>query len=149
MDCSPPASSVHGIFQARILERISMPSSRGIFSTQGPNRGLPHCRQILYHRATREYRILLSKWNVLACKRHTAYSFLSSQFPITHANHAVPSLLARCQVLCLGKEGQVKLPPPFLWVGDWSRFVLLVARGADFCPGHLSLAVPKNVTGWA
>ena len=29
MDCSPPGSSVHGILQARILEGISMPSSRG------------------------------------------------------------------------------------------------------------------------
>ena len=29
MDCSLPGSSVHGIFQARILEWIAMPSSRG------------------------------------------------------------------------------------------------------------------------
>ena len=29
MDCSPPASSVHGILQARILEWVAMPSSRG------------------------------------------------------------------------------------------------------------------------
>ena len=29
MDCSPPDSSVHGILQARILEWVTMPSSRG------------------------------------------------------------------------------------------------------------------------
>ena len=29
MDCSPPGFSVHGILQARILEWIAMPSSRG------------------------------------------------------------------------------------------------------------------------
>ena len=29
LDCSPPGSSVHGILQARILEWIAMPSSRG------------------------------------------------------------------------------------------------------------------------
>ena len=29
MDCSPPGSSVHGIFQARILKWVAMPSSRG------------------------------------------------------------------------------------------------------------------------
>ena len=29
MDCSLPGSSVHGILQARILEWIAMPSSRG------------------------------------------------------------------------------------------------------------------------
>ena len=28
-DCSPPASSVHGILQARILEWVAVPSSRG------------------------------------------------------------------------------------------------------------------------
>ena len=28
MDCSPPASPVHGILQARTLEWIAMPSSR-------------------------------------------------------------------------------------------------------------------------
>ena len=26
MDCSPPGSSVHGILQARILERVAIPS---------------------------------------------------------------------------------------------------------------------------
>ena len=29
MDCGPPSPSVHGILQARILEWIAMPSSRG------------------------------------------------------------------------------------------------------------------------
>ena len=29
VDCSPPGSSVHGILQARILEWVAMPSSKG------------------------------------------------------------------------------------------------------------------------
>ena len=29
VDCSPPGSSMHGILQARILEWVAMPSSRG------------------------------------------------------------------------------------------------------------------------
>ena len=29
MNCSPPGSSVHGILQARILEWVAIPSSRG------------------------------------------------------------------------------------------------------------------------
>ena len=37
-----------GFLQARILEWVAMPSSGGIFSTQGSNLGLPHYRQILY-----------------------------------------------------------------------------------------------------
>ena len=48
VNCSPPGSSVHGILQARILEQVAMPSSRGIFPTQGLNPHLLHWRQILY-----------------------------------------------------------------------------------------------------
>ena len=29
VDCCPPGSSVHGILQARILERVAIPFSRG------------------------------------------------------------------------------------------------------------------------
>ena len=29
IDCSPPGSSVHGVFQARVLERVAMSSSQG------------------------------------------------------------------------------------------------------------------------
>ena len=35
MDCSPPVSSVHGIFQARILELGCHALLQGIFPTQG------------------------------------------------------------------------------------------------------------------
>jgi len=49
MNCSLPCSSVHRIFQARILEWVAISFSRGIFLTQGSNPGLPHCRQTLYH----------------------------------------------------------------------------------------------------
>ena len=42
LDCSPPASSVHGISQARILEWVAISSSRGIFATQGSNPRLLH-----------------------------------------------------------------------------------------------------------
>ena len=87
IDCGPPASSVHGILQARMLEWIPFPSPgdlsdpgikprspalqadslpseppgkpkntgvgslsllQGIFPTQESNRGLLHCKQILY-----------------------------------------------------------------------------------------------------
>ena len=54
MDCSLSGSSVHGILQARKLQWVVMPFSRGCF----PPRDqicLLHCRQILYH---------LSKWFV-------------------------------------------------------------------------------------
>ena len=47
--CSLPGSSIHGISQARILEWVVIPFSRGIFWTLGSNQSLLHCRQILYH----------------------------------------------------------------------------------------------------
>ena len=49
VDCSPPGSSVHGILQARILEWVAIPSSRGSsqFWDQTRRQNL-HCWQILY-----------------------------------------------------------------------------------------------------
>ena len=41
MDCSPPGSSVHGIFQARILERVAISSSRG--SSQSSDQARVSC----------------------------------------------------------------------------------------------------------
>ena len=41
-DCSPSASSVHGIFQARILGRVCRFLLQGIFQTQGSNSHLLH-----------------------------------------------------------------------------------------------------------
>jgi len=49
MDCSLLGSSVHRILQARILEWVAIPFSRGSSQTQESNPGLLHFRQILYH----------------------------------------------------------------------------------------------------
>ena len=46
--CDPMDYTVHEILQARILESVAFPFSRGIFPTQGSNPGLPHCRWVLY-----------------------------------------------------------------------------------------------------
>ena len=55
--CNLPGSSVHGILQARILERVAISSSRGSSSPRDQSRVF--CvssigRQILYHGATGE-----------------------------------------------------------------------------------------------
>ena len=42
MDCSPPGSSVHGVFQARMLERVAISLLQRIFPTQGSNLHLLH-----------------------------------------------------------------------------------------------------------
>ena len=56
MDCSLPGSSVHGILQTRILERVAISlmdgschfQDPGIFLTQKSNPGFLHCKQIFY-----------------------------------------------------------------------------------------------------
>ena len=55
MDCSPPGSSVHEIFQARILEWVSISSSRGPSRIRGwTHVSCVSCigKQILHHWAT-------------------------------------------------------------------------------------------------
>ena len=48
MDCSPLGSSVHGILQARTLEWVAIPSSRGSSWRRDWTPCLLQCRQILY-----------------------------------------------------------------------------------------------------
>ena len=51
VDCSPPGSSVHGILQARILEWVATPSSRGSSEPRDQNyvSYMPYIgRQVLY-----------------------------------------------------------------------------------------------------
>ena len=57
MDCSPLGSSVHGIFQVRVLEWGAIAFSRGL------NPGLPHCRQSLYHLSHQESASLALKFS--------------------------------------------------------------------------------------
>ena len=46
--CDPKDYTVHEILQARILEWVAIPFSKGIFPTQELNWDLLHCRWILY-----------------------------------------------------------------------------------------------------
>jgi len=65
VDCSPSGSSVHGILQARILQWVAMPSSRGSSQTHGSNPGLLHCRWILYclsHHGSKKWKSLSRVW---------------------------------------------------------------------------------------
>ena len=48
MECSSSGASVHGILQARILEWVAMPFSKGSSQSRPPKLGLLRCRQILY-----------------------------------------------------------------------------------------------------
>ena len=67
MDCSPPGSSVHEIVQARILEWVAIPSSRG--SSQSRDQihvSYVSCigRQVLYHQCYLGNLLELKKRNI-------------------------------------------------------------------------------------
>ena len=46
--CDPLDYIVYGILQARILEWVAVPFSRGSSQPRDQTQDLPHCRQILY-----------------------------------------------------------------------------------------------------
>ena len=48
LDYNLPGSSLHGIVQARVLEWIAIPFSRGSAQPRDRIQDLLHCRQILY-----------------------------------------------------------------------------------------------------
>ena len=66
MDYSPPGSSVHGILQARILEWVAMPFSKGSsWPRSWTHVFFVYCigRRVLYHWATREVLQEIWKWD--------------------------------------------------------------------------------------
>ena len=58
---SPPGSSGHGIFQARMLKWVAITFSRGSFQPRDQTHASCIGRQILYHWATRETQTCLFK----------------------------------------------------------------------------------------
>ena len=68
IDCSPPGSSGHGIFQARTLEWVVIFLLQGIFSTQGSNLHPLLGRWFLYH------------WTMTELKGYYFCSLLSNRF---------------------------------------------------------------------
>ena len=64
MDCSPPGSSVHGILQARILEWVAVPSSRGPYWLDWTWVCWVSCigRRVLYHWAIWEAWLKAGCW---------------------------------------------------------------------------------------
>ena len=59
MNCSPPNSSVHGIFQEKIIG-VGGHFFQGIFLTQGLNLSLLHCRQSLYHLSHQGFKLCVN-----------------------------------------------------------------------------------------
>ena len=82
-DSNPPGSPVQGFLQARILEWVAMPFSRGIFLTLGSN---PHPLCLLYHQAGSLPLAPLGK-PIFMCLRVRMYIYIFIQ------RHRYPPLL--------------------------------------------------------
>ena len=139
MDCSSPGFSVHGIFQAGILEWIAISSSRGSFQPRDWTRGsCSSCtgRWILYHRVTWE---ALSIWPVGKINRSTIVFILWSRWVLQ---------LPHFSVKLLETEAVCSTALPTVWCDvsvDYSLvgfivFLLLLS----YCPDHLNLK--KNLS---
>ena len=83
MDCSPPGSSVHGILQARILEWVAVPFSRGSSQPRDWTRVSPIAGRHFTSHQRVEYVILL-KWmiNIVKC----VFSNLLLPWAVGHVN---------------------------------------------------------------
>ena len=104
MGYSPPASSVHGISQVRILEWIAISFSREIFLTLGLNLSLLHWHMdslsgshqgsslfcILYFKLTKYFAVSLQAHSLL---RSTILLMTNTQFTSLH--------VLNCSVMCL------------------------------------------------
>ena len=80
VDCSPPGSSVHGVFQAKILEWVAISSSRGSSQPRDQTHGsCDYC---------------IGKWNLYHCGTWEAHHDLS---PVTRRDDCgLPGILVLC-----------------------------------------------------
>ena len=102
VDCSPPGSSVHGILQARALEWVAIPFSRGIFLTQGSNPGLPHCRQIL-HQLSHQGSPRILEWVAYPFSRGSSWPRNQTRVSCIAGRFFLPSELPRKPILPVGE----------------------------------------------
>jgi len=84
MDYSPPGSSVHGILQARILEWIAIPFSRGSFQPRNQTQVSCIAGRFFTVRVTREALVMNKEaiyshsgnTRIYRIHNHSVYSFL-------------------------------------------------------------------------
>ena len=101
LDCSPPGSSVHGVFSGKNTGMGCHFLLQGIFLTQGSNPHLLHCRRFLYHSTTRETKAFRTQ--CLCGLPHLENWIQTHLLGDQKAPHSVTALLAilRGQFVCL------------------------------------------------
>ena len=138
MDCSPSASSVHGILQARILEWVTVPSSREIFSTQGWNGfSCVSCigKRVLYNQCHLGASIVLLVCQNPYSEASTAFRIMSKFLNLTRSETPhQPSLISPCCQPCLVLQcEEVPTIPP-----KECTFLPLSLRKYSWCWKYLS-----------
>ena len=112
MDCSPPGSSVHGIFSGKntgegcyfLLQEISQPRDQTWVSWNG--------RQILYHGATREVPLLLNpyynRWGKWGLQKSSHSGFWQGKNDLLTGlnkwNFSLASFIRLCKSWLIGKD---------------------------------------------
>ena len=95
MDHSLPGSSIHGCFQARMLEWVAISYSRGSSRPRDWSRGCCiSCigRRILYHRAM---------WKALYCRKYSTNAHLSRNFFSTYVKYSPIKKKKTCSLFSL------------------------------------------------
>ena len=91
INCSPPGSSVHGILQARVLERVAIPFSKGLRDLE-IDPLLLHCRQILYHLSHQRGPSLPTAACITPHVSHVPFPAATAQAPLRlHVSPTAPS----------------------------------------------------------
>ena len=141
MNHSLPGSSVHGIFQARKLERVAMPSSRGIFPTQGLN---PCFLRLLHWQVASLPLVQLGK----------PMAFLVVKFTEIESRNSRKIIESRM----VGARSWGRSRGSWCWIGVkfWTRMMVKFWRSVSqqhkktscHWPGHLKIvAIMLNVVG--
>ena len=136
MDCSPPGPSVHGIFQARILEWGAISYSRGSSwpSDQTQVSWLLHCKEILYHLSHQRNWL----WHVRSCSL-----LLFSRWVMSHC--LLPHILQHARLLCPSLSPRVCSDSCPL---SWWCYLSTWFSAAPFSPSAFSVSYLQGLSHW-
>ena len=112
MDSNPPGSSVHGIFQARILERVAISFSRGSFPSRDWNR-VSMVQRVKHLPAMQDTRVQFLGWeDPLEKEMATQSSTLAWKIPWTEEPGGLQSMGSQI----VGHDWVTSLSLSFQWV---------------------------------
>ena len=148
MDCSPPGTSDHGIFQAGIVEWIAISFSRG--SSQTRDRTCISCigRLILYHWATRKAPSCVLKSKEMVTKMSSQLLLVGERDVMDYEYTGFLSII-RARPLAVGKQKWKLLSRLRLFATPWTIYGILQARILEWVafPFSRGSSQPRNWTG--